>query len=192
MNTLFIDTHSNNVLVILFKDGKIIAKENVLSSNKHSEITMPIIEKIINSNLQSVNDLSEIIVVNGPGSFTGVRLAVTIAKTMAYTLNIPIKTIDSLIVKAIMLNGDRKVVSLEDRNGAFIGVFDSNNNIVDKYKYLNKNDYFTFKSNNNVVSDIDIDYEKVYDYLRDSSSINPHSVKPLYIKGISALDDKRS
>ena len=53
--------------------------------------------------------LDEIIVVNGPGSFTGVRLGVTIAKTLAYTLNIPIKTISSLEVSSISNNAQKSI-----------------------------------------------------------------------------------
>ena len=44
MYTLFIDTHDKDVLIILYKDGKIISKEDVFSSNQHSEITLPLIK----------------------------------------------------------------------------------------------------------------------------------------------------
>ena len=50
MYTLFIDTHDKDVLIILYKDGKIISKEDVFSSNQHSEITLPLIEKIFVDN----------------------------------------------------------------------------------------------------------------------------------------------
>lgn len=190
MYTLFIDTHDKNVLIILYKDSHILVKENILSPNRHSEITMPTIEKVMTENKIDVKDLESIIVVNGPGSFTGVRLAVTIAKTMSYALNIPIRVIDSLIIKALMIDADNKIVALEDRNGAYIGIFDKNNKFIKPYKYLNKNDYLIFKSHNDIVVDVDIDYEKVYQYAMSLEPINPHAVKPLYIKGISALNGK--
>lgn len=190
MYTLFIDTHDKNVLIILYKDSHILVKENIISPNRHSEITMPTIEKVVTENKIDVKDLESIIVVNGPGSFTGVRLAVTIAKTMSYALNIPIRVIDSLIIKALMIDADNKIVALEDRNGAYIGIFDKNNKFIKPYKYLNKNDYLIFKSHNDIVVDVDIDYEKVYQYAMSLKPINPHAVKPLYIKGISALNGK--
>ena len=101
MNSLFIDTHAKNVTIILFKDGKIVDEINIETMNKHSVVTMPSIKKILEDNNCDVKELAEIIVCNGPGSFTGSRIAVTLAKTMAFSLNIPIKQIDALTIKAV-------------------------------------------------------------------------------------------
>ena len=191
MYTLFIDTHDKNVILIVFKDGKVFAKKNVLSSNKHSEITMPLLDELLKEINLEINDLNEVIVVPGPGSFTGERIAVTIAKTIAYCLHIPIRTIDSLSILAININSDKKYVSLEDRNGAFVGEFDKDNNLINDIVYMNKTAYMEYKKDKDVISDIDIDYEQVYAFVEKKDSLNPHEVKPLYIKGISALNDKR-
>ena len=188
--SLFIDTHDKNVLIILFKDGKILIKNEVFSLNKHSEVAMPAIDSVMKEANVDVSVLYDIIVVNGPGSFTGQRIAVTIGKTMAYCLNIPIRVIDALTIMAISIDSSEKIVALEDRNGAFVGKFDINNNIIDSLQYINKSSYIDFKENNNVIVDIDIDYEDVYNYVSKLNSLNPHEVKPLYIKGISALNDK--
>ena len=190
MFTLFIDTHDKNVLIILFKDNHILKMENVESPSRHSEITMPTIDKVLKESNVDVTELNNIIVVNGPGSFTGERIAVTIGKTIAYSLNIPIRTIDSLSILALNVDGDNKIVALEDRNGAFVGKFDKNNKQVDEFSYMNKSTYQQFKEDNNVLTDVDIDYEKVYDFVMKLSPQNAHSVKPLYVKGISALNGR--
>lgn len=188
--TLFIDTHDKNVLIILYKDGKIINKENLETKNKHSEVTMPTIDKVLKDSKVDVSELGSIIVVNGPGSFTGERIAVTIAKTIAYALSIPVRTIDALTILALGVDADKKIVALEDRNGAFVGIFDSSYNTLEPLQYMNKSTYSEFKENNDVNTLVDIDYEKVYEYVMDLKELNPHEVKPLYIKGISALDGK--
>ena len=188
--TLFIDTHNKNVLIILFKDGKVLSCEDLVTTNKHSEVAMPTIEKILTSANIDVKDLSNLIVVNGPGSFTGERIAVTIGKTIAYCLNIPIRVVDALTINAININSDVKVTALEDRTGAYVGKFDANNLPIEPFQYMNKTSYNEFKDNNNVIVDVNIDYEKVYDYIMTLDVLNPHEVKPLYIKGISALNDK--
>ena len=188
--TLFIDTHDKNVLIILYKDGKIINKEDLETKNKHSEVAMPTIDKVLKTCSVDVSQLENIIVVNGPGSFTGERIAVTIAKTIAYALSIPVRTIDALTVLALGVDGDKKVVALEDRNGAFVGVFDSSYNPVEALQYMNKSTYIQFKNNYNVNTIVDVDYERVYEYAMTLKELNPHEVKPLYIKGISALDGK--
>lgn len=191
MYTLFLDTHDKDVIVIIYKDGKLFKKKEVLSKSRHSQITMPTIIEVLEEANIEVNDVNNIIVVNGPGSFTGERIAVTIAKTLAYTLKVPIRTIDSLTTMAINDNRDVKVVALEDRNGAFVGEFDTNNKIVSDMVYLNKTTYEEYKTSKEVINEIEIDYEKVYDYVMNNvDEVNPHEVKPLYIKGISALNDK--
>mgnify|MGYP003303751474 FL=1 len=188
--TLFIDTHNKNVLIILYKDGKVLECEDLVTTNKHSEVAMPTIEKVLTSSSIDVKDLDSIIVVNGPGSFTGERIAVTIGKTISYCLNIPIRVIDALTINAININSEVKITALEDRTGAYVGKFDANNKPLEQFQYMNKTLYNEFKDNNDVVVDVNIDYEKVYEYIMTLESLNPHEVKPLYIKGISALDDK--
>lgn len=192
MYTLFIDTHDKNVLIILYKDGKIAKKEEVVSANKHSEVTMPVIDKVLSESNVLVNNLDSIIVVNGPGSFTGERIAVTIGKTIAYCLNIPIRAVDSLTISALNIKAEKKIVSLEDRNGAYVGEFDSNNNPLSDFRYLSKTAYEEYKQSNEVVNNVEIDYELVYEYVMKLNVLNPHEVKPLYIKGISALDGKKN
>jgi tRNA threonylcarbamoyl adenosine modification protein YeaZ len=161
--TLFIDTHDKKVLMILYRDGKIINKEYLETKNKHSEVAMPTIEKVLKDANVDVSDLGGIIVVNGPGSFTGERIAVTIAKTISYALSIPVRTIDALTILALGVDTDKKIVALEDRNGAFVGMFDSVYNTVEPLQYMNKSTYIEFKNNNEVNILVDVDYEKVYE-----------------------------
>ncbi len=190
MYTLLIDTHDKNVVLIVYKDGKVFKMKNELSQNKHSEITMPLLDELLKEVGIDVNDLGEVIVVPGPGSFTGERIAVTIAKTIAYCVHIPIRTIDSLSILAVNCSGDKKCIALEDRNGAFVGEFDSNNKLLSDIVYMNKTVYSEYKEKNDVITDVDIDYDKVYAFVKGLKELNPHEVKPLYIKGISALNGK--
>ena len=47
MYTLLIDTHDKNVVLIVYKDGKVFKMKNELSQNKHSEITMPLLDELL-------------------------------------------------------------------------------------------------------------------------------------------------
>jgi len=95
MYTLYIDTHYINLVIALYKDNKVIAKKE-LSSNKHSSYTVPTINDILKEKNITIKELNEVIVINGPGSFTGVRIGILLAKILGYTLNIPIKSISYL------------------------------------------------------------------------------------------------
>ena len=106
MKTVFIDTHFNDILIVLYNDGLVVDKCEVINKKNNSEYIFPSLVKVIDK-----VKLDNIIVVTGPGSFTGVRLGVTIAKTLAYTLNIPIRTITSLECMAISSN-NKKVAFL--------------------------------------------------------------------------------
>lgn len=182
MKTLFIDTHLNDIIVILLEDGKIVDKKEVINKRNNSEFMFPAIVEVIDG-----KKIDEIIVVNGPGSFTGVRLGVTIAKTLAYTLNIPIKTITALKVMAISTSS--KKVAIDDNNGYYVGYFDNDYKETEESKYISKDieiDLADFELN------YKIDAEKVYAYMKTVESINPHSVNPIYIKKIGVEIDKES
>lgn len=182
MKTLFIDTHLNDIYVFLLEDGKTVKKKELINKRNNSEFMFPMITEVIDG-----EKLDEIFIVNGPGSFTGVRLGVTIAKTLAYTLNIPIKTITSLEVMAVS-SGKNKVL-IDDNNGYYVGMFDDKYNLLEDYKYVNKSEILD-------TSDYQIEYiinpEKVYEFLNTRESINPHSVNPIYIKKIGVEIDKES
>lgn len=189
MFSLFIDTHFDEVVLVLFKDGMVLDKIILNSGYKHSVVTLPSIKELIERNNINKFDIGEIIVVVGPGSFTGVRIGVTIAKTLAYSLNASIKEIDSLMLKALSVNDILSdfYVSIEDKNGAFVGKFDVSRKKIGDYAYLSKSDYLSLKNTENVLTNVDIDYDKIYVYLKNVSESNVHNVNPLYVKKIEVL-----
>lgn len=183
MNSLIIDTHLNDILVFLLNDGKVLFKEEIYGKKNNSEVMFPTIIKLIDG-----KRIDEIIIINGPGSFTSVRLGVTIAKTLAYTLNIPIKTISSLETFAISSNSLN--VAINDGNGCYIGMFDDNFNKISDFTYVSTSDY------NNMAKVYNEEYvinpERVYEHLKFTKPINAHGVKPLYVKKIGVEIDKES
>ncbi|MEH7524314.1 tRNA (adenosine(37)-N6)-threonylcarbamoyltransferase complex dimerization subunit type 1 TsaB [Bacillus sp. JJ1503] len=100
MKVLSIDT-SNYTLGVAILDGDQVKGEYITNLKKnHSIRVMPAIEALLHDCDIKPADLSKIVVAKGPGSYTGVRIGVTIAKTLAWTLNIPLVGISSLEVSA--------------------------------------------------------------------------------------------
>lgn len=131
MKSLFIDTHDAEIIIALYDNKTLVESSIKESMRNHSDYTMPMIKDILDKNNITVHDLDEIIVVNGPGSFTGVRLGVTIAKTLAYTLNIPIKAITSLEVYALSNSKEtKKLVTINDVKGVFGALYTSDNKLI--------------------------------------------------------------
>ena len=180
---LYIDTHYIDLVIALLKDNKLIDKR-VINSNKHSVNTINLLKDILLDNNVKIDDIKEIIVINGPGSFTGVRIGVVIAKTMGYVKNIKVKAISYL--QALSLNYNKEVVlGIKDRNGVFIGKFNKKHELIDDYKYLsNKENY-----KEDIIYDDFVDIEKVGLFLENKDSINPHLLKPLYVKRIEVEHD---
>ena len=176
---LLIDTHMNDVVIILFDSNKIIKVEKISGEKNNSTVIMPTIKKVLGDILPE-----SIVVVNGPGSFTGARLAVTIAKTMAFTLQIPIRTITTLECLALSVDSEEEIVAFSDKNGYYVGIFDSNNILVGDYEYITKIDMEEYSKKYTVYKDIDIDYERVIQFVMSKEILNPHEVNPIYTKKI--------
>ena len=184
MYTLFIDTHYKDVIVCLFKDQELLSKEVELGVRNTSVVTMPLIEKILKENNILPKDLNKIAVCAGPGSFTGTRIGVTIAKTLAYTLNIDIVKLTSLDLVAINTK-DNVFVASEENNGFFIGKKEGNK-VVD-LSYLKDIDYEEFKNNNEVIDEVEMDYNKLIEFINTLHIENAFDVNPIYVKSIEAL-----
>lgn len=88
---LYIDTSERNFELRLYdKDGQLVDKFVSTSEANHSEELIKNIDALIEDNSISKADISKIVIVSGPGSYTGLRVGVATANAMAYALNIPI------------------------------------------------------------------------------------------------------
>lgn len=175
---LFIDTHNDLITIALKNKDDLFIKEQE-SEYSHSIYVMPMIESIFKENNLDIKDLEKVIVVNGPGSFTGIRIGISIAKTIAYALNIKINSISSL--KAYLLSDDTeedKMAVIEDNKGYYLCVFDKDNNcIIDEcYKNELTEEYKQVPHNLNI--------NKIIEYTNNIESENPHHIKANYIKKI--------
>lgn len=189
MYSLFIDTHDLDLVIALYKDKKLKDKEIKESLRNHSDYTMPIIDEIIKRNNIGVHDIKEILVVNGPGSFTGVRIGVTIAKMLAYTLNVPIKSIDSITMYGISDNDtNKKLVLIPDVKGSYGGVFE-NNKLIGKLFYKSKAELEEYIKENNInkIVENNIDFNKIIEHFENIEPTLAHVVNPIYVKVIEAL-----
>lgn len=97
MNKLIIDTATNLLFVGLIKDEKQYIKTRI-GKNDNAAYLVNFIKQLLDEHNLSVNDLNEIITGVGPGSYTGIRVSVVVAKTLAYSLKIPLKQISSLLL----------------------------------------------------------------------------------------------
>lgn len=96
MNVLAIDTSNQIMGVAIVKDNILIGEIVTNLTKNHSVRLMPAIDQLMSDTSMKPDQLDEIIVAKGPGSFTGVRIGLATAKAMAWSLAIPIKGVSSL------------------------------------------------------------------------------------------------
>ncbi|GGW29565.1 tRNA (adenosine(37)-N6)-threonylcarbamoyltransferase complex dimerization subunit type 1 TsaB [Arenibacter certesii] len=127
---LNLETATTNCSVSIAKNGKLILlKEDNSPNYSHSEKLHIFIQEALQEASLSFNDLSAIAVSKGPGSYTGLRIGVSAAKGLCFSLDIPlisIPTLESLANQAIQ-NTYKYVIPLLDarRMEVYSAVFNS-------------------------------------------------------------------
>lgn len=98
MTILALDTSNKTLSVAVeLTDGTII-EQTIENTLQHSVLLMPTIEAIFKEAGITAKDLTKVVVAEGPGSYTGLRIGVTVAKTLAKSLGIPLVGVSSLDV----------------------------------------------------------------------------------------------
>jgi len=124
---LGIDTSNSPLAIALVKDDTVLIEETQNLKINHSLTAMPAVEELMKKAKIAPGDLTQIVVAEGPGSYTGVRIGLTIAKTLAWSLKIPLTTVSSLKVLAANGQGFNGLVCpiMDARRGtAFTALYD--------------------------------------------------------------------
>ena len=128
MYSLIIDSATKILYIALVNDEKILYENYINGKNDHAKNIVSKIDEALKLNNITTDNLDEVIVGVGPGSYTGVRMAVTVAKMLATFKNIKLYKISTL---KLMASGYKcKVLALIDarRNNSFATIIDIENN----------------------------------------------------------------
>ncbi len=184
MKILFLDTSSFFINIAIVTEKEIIHHQEA-NSHKLSENIFNIISDFFEKNELKLSDITKIYVTTGPGSFTGIRIGLTIAKTMAWDLKIPICDISTLLLYASNYKEEVIVCIPEKDEMGYIGLY--NKNLTKKEeKYTNINNYLkektekiiTLEKNNN------IDFRRIIKKY-EKKAVEVHTIKPNYLKKLA-------
>ena len=116
MLILGIDTSTKICTCSIFdSENGVIAETSLSVKKNHSNIVMPIIDNLFKISDLNINDIDKIAVAIGPGSFTGVRIALGIAKGLAMALNKLLIAVNELdILEAIANGNENEIIPLID------------------------------------------------------------------------------
>ena len=102
MLTLAFDSSNQALSLALMEDQQVLGEILLTIKKNHSINLMPSIDYLLVSCDKEAKELDRIVVAKGPGSYTGIRMAVATAKTLAYALNIELvgrSSLEALLVQ---------------------------------------------------------------------------------------------
>ncbi|WP_321383430.1 tRNA (adenosine(37)-N6)-threonylcarbamoyltransferase complex dimerization subunit type 1 TsaB [uncultured Enterococcus sp.] len=129
MRILAIDTSNQTLSVSVMEGNRILGEYTSTTKKNHSMTLMPAITELMKTSQLKPTDIDRVVVAQGPGSYTGLRIGVTTAKTIAYTLNKELVGISSLLTLAAgCVNVESLIVPLFDarRNNVYTGAYSYN------------------------------------------------------------------
>ena len=134
---LNIETSTKNCSVALFSESKLISEKSLLSEkHSHSETLTLFVEDVIKNSDYTLVDLDAISVSKGPGSYTGLRIGVSTAKGLSYSLNCPLISVSTLQSMAFYMSKKKSNYDLycpmidARRMEVFSSFYDKDNNQV--------------------------------------------------------------
>ncbi|WP_129045308.1 tRNA (adenosine(37)-N6)-threonylcarbamoyltransferase complex dimerization subunit type 1 TsaB [Companilactobacillus metriopterae] len=133
MKVLAFDTSNKLSSIAIVENQLSLAEINTDDKLTHSINLLPNIQKLLDDTDLDLSDIDRVVVAQGPGSYTGLRIAVTVAKTLAYTLEKELVGISSLkLLAANAKEGHISVALMDARNdNVFAGVYQSKDGSLD-------------------------------------------------------------
>ncbi|PKK98890.1 MAG: tRNA (adenosine(37)-N6)-threonylcarbamoyltransferase complex dimerization subunit type 1 TsaB [Tenericutes bacterium HGW-Tenericutes-2] len=189
MKTLFFDVSTNVMYVGYAKDDILVDFSIRIAQRDHAKYLVDRIDSVLKRNKLTLDMIDEVIIGYGPGSYTGIRIAVVVGKMLAYTKNIKLKIISSLYFMTSGYEG--KVAALIDarRGYVFCAIYDGDKVILeDSYKKLSELSLDERYRNAQTIFIDDRSFEINPKKIRVHSTLveNPHDLVPNYLRKTEA------
>ena len=129
MATLLLDSSNTSLSVGIESNGELLGYTSYESWQSQSEHMIPEIDKLLKKFNLSRKDISAVVTSIGPGSYTGVRIALTIAKVIGLCLDVPIYPVSSL--RVLKDNEKPSICLINARsNRSYFGVYEGSKVII--------------------------------------------------------------
>jgi len=202
MTSLFLNTASSYLSVAIVVDGKVLDERYLKLGKDLSKMALVEVKNMLEKNVVSLDYISEIVCVKGPGSFTGLRVGVTIAKMLAWSLNCKLVSISTLFVMACSVSDDYIVPIIDARHDCcYAAIYSRDYKVVMKEQYMTLDALMEELSKLNgsytLVSSDQFDFE-VEEYLPNIGRVFKYALKkeedvflfePSYLKKTQAEEE---
>ena len=192
MVTILLDSSNTNLSVGIARDNLLLEYVSYEAWQRQSEYMIPELNKLFEKYGITKEEISDVIVAKGPGSYTGVRIAITIAKTIATALDIKLSAVSSL--RVLKNNTKPSICLINARSGrSYIGVYQDQKVLLDDQimknedvlKYIEEHpDYCVCGDTKYLGVDgiLSNNIEEMLSLKESLDSLNPLSLKPVYMK----------
>ena len=204
MKILAVDTSNKIASVALFENNEIINEKYSEDQKTHSEKVLPIIDQMLKESNVGINEIDEFVVCTGPGSFTGIRIGVSLVKGMAQGLNK--KVIGVTALEGLLNKVDANACAIIDARHDNVYAQYKINGVYSEAKCINieelinelPNEEIVFIGDavnvhkeiiekNNYKIDDEIQIQNASDLIKyaiksELSSQNPHEINPVYLR----------
>ena len=186
MYSLILDSSTKILYTAIVKDENVVFESYIEGRNDHAKNIVDIIDKGLKKNNIEAKKLDEVVVGYGPGSYTGVRMAVSVAKMIASFMDKPLYTISTL---KLMASGSKGIVlSMIDarRNNSFGMIIDMNTNSYIKNEALYPNSELLESKYDVVVNDASYKVDPLYVLKNKELVENKDLLTPNYLRETEA------
>ena len=190
---LLLDSSNTSLTVGLAKIDELIDSISYEAWQCQSEHMIPEINTILEKHSVTKDDIAGVVVAIGPGSYTGVRISLTIAKVIGVALGIDVYPVSSL---QILKNGKKPSICLENArsNRSYIGVYENEKCLLNDQimtneevkQYITEHPDYCVCGQTNYLgiegyqSDLSIEMLSLLKYLKPSA--DSRALKPVYLK----------
>lgn len=133
MYSLLLDSANRDLNVGLVQNGMIIDRISYQAWQRQSELMVKEVDTILKRHNLTAKDIDEVVVTIGPGSYTGIRIALTIAKTLAFALNIKIYAFSTLLSQKIPHKPTISVINARS-NRSYVAIYDGHGKVLAEEK----------------------------------------------------------
>lgn len=137
MKSLILDSATKNLYCALVIDNEVIFEKYITGTNDHAKRVVDVVDEACKRAGIKALDLDEVICGIGPGSYTGVRMAVTVCKMIASLSNVKMKKVSTLLLMASASNGICKASIDARRGNSFTGFYKNGERLLDEGMYSN-------------------------------------------------------
>ena len=195
MNILAIDTSGNHLSIVLFYNDKVISMHDKNINLKHSVTLLPALEDMLENNGVSLSEIDVFCSVIGPGSFTGIRIGVSIVKALAYAFDKKVLQVTSFDVLAYNKPSAKVLTLIDAKHGHYYACGYDNLQVVLPPCYIDESAVAELSKEYSLLKDCDGDIlNGLISAVKAKLSLatsDRESLIPLYVKKSQAEEERK-